>query len=348
MSTIPEDKGGGDSGANFSFLFVVTRSTATVSQLSQIVTYCIVMPLYLFLHLLTSPTNTASPSLLTGTVTADNNVATAFLAADPADLAAWAPAFALSYLLPSFLVIFPAPRFMSWTVKQYIMASWDLYAVPFKIFQILLAKYVFRKIYTSASGQRGVPVKTSTSGEPDKESLAEKKAETLGILRKTYLFAFLTAAVTHVISLTLSLSSVFFPAVFSSSLSSAVESKVYGGHSPYAFAPGNIFLPVSPFYTAQVKSPGEGLHHFLVWNMAVSNFAPVVWAGLQLWGAVVRMKERRVGEEHGKDGGKVKGKAVARGWNWEWLVEMIGAGVLGGPAGVAVWCLWRRDELVLG
>ncbi|CAL8581218.1 hypothetical protein XPA_006919 [Xanthoria parietina] len=326
----------------------VLAFTATVSQLSQIVTYCIVMPLYLFLHLLTSPTNTASPSLLTGTVTADNNVATAFLAADPADLAAWAPAFALSYLLPSFLVIFPAPRFMSWTVKQYIMASWDLYAVPFKIFQILLAKYVFRKIYTSASGQRGVPVKTSTSGEPDKESLAEKKAETLGILRKTYLFAFLTAAVTHVISLTLSLSSVFFPAVFSSSLSSAVESKVYGGHSPYAFAPGNIFLPVSPFYTAQVKSPGEGLHHFLVWNMAVSNFAPVVWAGLQLWGAVVRMKERRVGEEHGKDGGKVKGKAVARGWNWEWLVEMIGAGVLGGPAGVAVWCLWRRDELVLG
>ncbi|KAL9602647.1 MAG: hypothetical protein Q9179_002478 [Wetmoreana sp. 5 TL-2023] len=269
------------------------------------------MPFYCFLHVLNSPTNVALP-----TSTKDDRVHDLLI--EPAQLAAWAPAFTVSYLLPTILVTLPLPTYTSWTVLQYIIAWWEFYPVPFKVLQIVFARYVFGKTFTpSASSSTSAASKKHTS---QSQSLAVKKAETLYLLRQTYLFAASVAIITHIITLTLSLSTYFFPSLFST----AALTKI-------SLSPRNVFLPVSPFYHTPIKDLGEGLYHFLVWNMTVSNIAPFVWGLLQLRAAV-----ERNGRGHGWEG-----------WGWAWA-KVVGLVLIGGPSAAAVWCAWRKDELVLG
>lgn len=293
------------------FLSLLSHSTTIIGTLSQTITYGTILPFYLFLHLFTSPTNLGSPPSPSNDPTQD------FLI-DPAELAAWAPAFTISYLLPTILVMLPSPTYTSWSVHQYIMAWWEFYPVPFKM-QILLAKYVFSKTIAPPP-----VVTTSKNGASQSQSpaLAGKKAQTLRLLRYTYLFAASTALLTHVITLTLSLSTVFFPTLFS---------PLGGSSAAFSLAPKNVFIPVSPLYHTSVDNLGEGLYHFLVWNMTVSNVAPLLWGLVQLKGAV----ERKGGN------GEWEGWVVAG-------AKVVGLSLVGGPSAAAVWCCWRRDELVLG
>ncbi|KAL8780368.1 MAG: hypothetical protein Q9213_006512, partial [Squamulea squamosa] len=236
----------------------VISYTTIIGTLSQVVTYCTIMPLYLFLHVLKSPTN-----LLGSSSTATNDPSKDFLI-DPAELAAWAPAFTLSYLLPTFLVMLPSPKYTSWTVHQYIMAVWEFYPVPFKVLQVVLARYVFTKVLASSSPSSVVPAATVPAAASKKDAkssqsqppLAAQKATNLHLLRRTYLFAASVAIITHIITLTLALSTYFFPSLFSPAALSNIS-----------LLPSDVFLPVSPLQNTPVKNLGEGLYHFLVWNM---------------------------------------------------------------------------------
>ncbi|KAL8717473.1 MAG: hypothetical protein Q9225_005280 [Loekoesia sp. 1 TL-2023] len=301
----------------------VHQTTTIIGTLSQTITYCTIVPFYLFLHVLTSPTNLGPSS-----APSNGDPAQDFLI-DPAELAAWAPAFALSYLLPTFLVMLPSPKYTSWTIHQYIMAWWELYPIPFKILQLLLSRYIFARIYASSSP----PPLASTSLDQKKKASASRsqptaqkdnrKSQNLHLLRYTYLTAFAVAVLTHTITLTLSLSAYFFPSLFSSAPSASSP-------PPFSLHPKNIFIPVSPLYHTPINNLGEGLYHFLVWNMQVSNIAPLVWGLLQLRNAVER-----------------KGKEAWEGWAWAGA-KVLGCSVVGGPSAGAVWCVWKRDELVLG
>ncbi|KAI4182104.1 MAG: hypothetical protein L6R41_006198 [Letrouitia leprolyta] len=304
----------------FSASWIVTGieglRTTIIGTLSQTITYGTILPLYLFLHVLTSPTN-LGPSL-----PSPSDLTQDFLI-EPAELAAWAPSFALSYLLPTFLVILPSPQYTSWTVHQYIMAWWELYPVPFKIFQILLAKYVFKKIYTSSSS-------TTTTSESKKKSAtmsqpSSKKAQTLQLLRYTYLAAALISAFTHIITLTLSYSTYFFPSIFSAPSPPSTLKSLY--LSPFSLSPYSVFVPPSPFHSTPINNLGEGLYHFLLWNMQVSNFAPLVWGLLQYRNACAKKGEEWEGW------GVVVGKVAAV------------SAVAGQGASVA-WLAWKREEVV--
>ncbi|KAL8711250.1 MAG: hypothetical protein Q9220_004395 [cf. Caloplaca sp. 1 TL-2023] len=268
--------------------------TTIIGTLSQTITYGTIVPFFLFLHVLTSPTNlgpTTSPS---------EDPAVAFLI-EPTELAAWPIAFTLSYLIPTILVSLPSPKYTTFTTHQNIMALWEFYPIPFKIFQMLLARYFATLPYFKKQQQ---------------SSLSQRKATTLNLLRYTYIFAALVSSVSHIISLTLSLSSSLFPTLFTPTARSGLNFS-------------SIFIPVSPLYNASVNNLGDGLWHFLVWNMTASNIAPLLWALLQYRNACEKCG--RVWEGWGSVLGKVGGVA----------------GLLGPAAGTA-WVMWLRDSVVLG
>lgn len=78
-----------------------------------------------------------------------------------------------------------------------------------------------------------------------------------------------------------------------------------------------------------IKDAGEGLLHFLQWNMNMSNVAPVLWALILYRNAF----------EHG--GGQWEGWSVT-------LAKTVGVYLLGGSGVTMAWFMWRRDELILG
>ena len=185
------------------------------------------------------------------------------------------------------------------------MAIWTFYPIPFKILQLLLGRYLFAPILTPT-----VPSSGSS------KSSAQQRATTLALLKKTYAFIVLFAGVSHITTCALSISTVFFPSIFTAA-------------TVTNFSPSKVFLPVSPFYSTKVKDIGEGLWVFAGWNNAVSTAAPLFWGLVQLRNAA---------------------SAKKKGWEgWPIVLAKTGAiSAIGGPGVAFAWCLWKRDELVLG
>ena len=275
------------------------NSTTVVATLSQLTTYATILPLYLFLHLLTTPTSLGSV-----VTSSSKNIAEDFLV-EPAELAAWAPAFALSYGLLTVLVALPSPKITSFSTHQGFMAIWTFYPIAFKILQLLLARYLFAALFTPTASSSG-----------SSKSSAQQRATTLALLKKTYAFIAIIAGVSHIITLTLSFSTVFFPSIFTTD-------------TVTNFSPLKVFLPVSPFYSTKVENVGQGLWVFAGWNNAVSTAAPLLWGLVQLRNATSTKR---------------------KGWEgWPVVLAKIGAlSVIGGPGVAFAWCLWKRDEVVLG
>ncbi|KAI4193941.1 MAG: hypothetical protein LQ350_008062 [Teloschistes chrysophthalmus] len=307
-------------------------STVIAGTLAQSLTYSTIMPVYLGLHVLTSPTALSSPSPL----------AQDFFI-DPPALAAWAPAYALAYMLPTFLVALPAPKYFSWTTRQNIMAWWELYPIPFKIFQILLARYMFDKttgafIFPTSSS---APPSSSSSAVSKSSSsstttTASRKKTTLHLLQNFYLFAIAFSTVTHLITLTLTISPLLFPSLFSSTVVSALHSTP----SATSLRPTSVLIPSSPFSSVKVTTAGEGLWRLLVWNASISSIAPLIWGLLMVRNAFVvkAAGERSTGGAGGEGDGA---------WIW-FVVKVIGISAVAGPGSGVAWCLWERDTVVLG
>ncbi|KAL8793885.1 MAG: hypothetical protein Q9195_003504 [Heterodermia aff. obscurata] len=243
--------------------------TTIFGLIAQALTFGVTVPIYLSLHLLTSPTTLSSdPS--------------AFLI-DPAPLLAWPLAFTLSYLLPTLLVTLPS---LSYSIRQTFMAFWDLYPLGFKLLQLLL-----------------IPLLPSSN--------PKSKATTLRLTSYLYAYAALLSAIPHLITLTLSITPVVFPELFTPAARSSLS-----------FA--NIFVPVKPWHSNPVEHLGGGLWRFLVWNLLISGGAPMVWAGWRL-----------VGEGGGTGKGEVVGKMAA-------------LAIVGGPGAATAWAAWEREKIVLG
>ena len=277
------------------------RSTTIVGLLSQTITYGSILPLFLCLHLLTSPTG-LGPS----TSVHQSDGAVAALLVDPIEATAWPIAFTISYLLPTLLVSFQSPQYLSFNSRQIVMAFWELYPVPFKILQIVLTRWL--TTYLTASTKQSEATQRS------------KTQSSLRSLRNLYAFAALVGFTTHLISLTLSFSTMFFPSLFQPSICKH-------------FHPRTILLPTrSPLSTTTIEDAGEGLLHFLQYNMAISNIAPVLWALIQYRNAIALKAEKEWGL-----------------WDWAQCgFKAASLYILAGSGATVGWFMWQRDEMVIG
>lgn len=275
-----------------SYLIHEPPSTTIIGTIAQLSNFALILSLYLFLHHLTSPTS-LDPNRQS------HNDSVADLLVDPFEVAAWPIAFTLSYLVLTLLVALPSPTYTSFQTHQVLIAIWILYPIPLKIFQSLLSRWF------------------SGTLSPDKgyKSSTQRNARALSGLRYVYLLSIAVGAITHIVTLTISLSSIFFPALFNPDLRA--------GLSPIA-----VFLPVSPFSTKPVENPGDGLSNLLTWDMAITGTVSLIWGAVQYRNA------------H-------EGRMKWEGWSIP-LLKLSALTLVGGPASAFAAFMWARDEMVLG
>ncbi len=143
------------------------------------------MPLYLIIHLATSPT-------------VSSRVAKNY-AVDVPNLLSVPISLIIGFVLPSVLLSLPAPSVLSFDQKQTYIAYWQMFPIWFEILQQLFSFVLAKLLQTT--------LKSSTS--PQKQS-----RRTMEALRSVYIFALAIAGVTHVTAVMLSMTSMLFPALF--------------------------------------------------------------------------------------------------------------------------------------
>ncbi|CAG8234361.1 unnamed protein product [Penicillium salamii] len=193
--------------------------------MAQLKTFALWGPLYCGLHLATSITAT--------TPTVQNiRIPRIIQLAIPI-------AYAIGYVIPSVLMVLPAPMVISTDQKQIFIAIWQAWAISVGIITTLAFYLLSPWIKDDLpSDHRGV-----------------------------YAFAFVTATVPHLISWTISLASVVAPALFHDQYVQALcPSKVFELPSPW----DSVNFPV--------RDVSVGAHLFLRWDCLIGSTSILVWA----------------------------------------------------------------------
>ncbi|KAH8689516.1 hypothetical protein BGW36DRAFT_390989 [Talaromyces proteolyticus] len=245
---------------------------------AQVATFAVSTPLYLGLQLLGSNTSFQP--------TAKN------IAIPSAVVKSIPLIFVLAYQVPSLAMLIPAPGTITFDQKQLLIALWQ----PWPVYVSILTTVV--SLVCTSSGSDSSPSQLRKS------------------LRTVYTFALANASLNHVITWTISLTSVVKPEFFSEKYLSLLH-------------PSQVFGPYNPFANAdlQVQDIGQGVHIFLQWDFLAGTF------GVLFWAASVNALARS----------KVQGKI---GWIG-FLFKIANFLLLTGPVGTAVQLVWERDELVL-
>ncbi|GAD99560.1 conserved hypothetical protein [Paecilomyces variotii No. 5] len=202
---------------------------------AQLLTFAVTTPFYCGLHLATA-SYSVRPNF--NAVSVPRSV-----------LLALPVIFAITYFIPSGLMLVPAPEIFTYDQKQIIIALWQPWPV-YASFLAAIASVVLPAFISDNS--------TTAS----KQAVRQRKA-----LRGVYTFAFALGAIAHIASWTISLSTVLAPAIFSEKYAHDLHpTKVFQATLPWA----NTDLRVS--------SVAEGVHLFLQWDFAVGATAILLWA----------------------------------------------------------------------
>ncbi|KAJ5652433.1 hypothetical protein N7507_009859 [Penicillium longicatenatum] len=195
-------------------------------------------------------------------------------------------AYAIGYVIPSILMALPAPSVISTDQKQIFIAVWQAWAISVGC------------ITTLAFYLLGPWTRDDVSTDH----------------RGVYAFAFVYAAVPHLISWTISLATVVAPALF---------------HDRYvqALHPSKVFLLPSPWNSAfPVEDVSIATHHFLRWDCLIGS------ACMQIWAVTLYVRACRVG-----------GEPI----NWSVFgANIVLLTILAGPIGSAVALMWERDNII--
>lgn len=210
--------------------------------LAQSIAFTIIGPIYLWLHLITSPTNLKSSEKKRTDLTTSTLASTSDLQALPISIT-------LGYVVPAIMMCLPSPTFTSFETHQIWMSIWQVFPIWVAIFQITLSK-LFSIVY---------PV------ESKYHLAAERNAHLISQLRRVYLFAFIFSSITHIAAWTLSISSLLFPALFNPTI------------LPYLH-PRRCFLPPIPTSSETTPNLGEGFLNFLLYDEYIGLLATLIWA----------------------------------------------------------------------
>lgn len=134
------------------------------------------------------------------------------------------------------------------------------------------------------------------------------------LLYSAYWFAFASTSISHLATLaTIAVQSIL-PSVFSPLALDTLTLK-------------EVFIPPNFQNPGPMKSMAAGIHNFFQYDQYVGSTAALAWA------VAIRFNARK-SEMSFKD--------------WAWLVgELIGVGIVAGPAGALVAVMWNRDESIL-
>ncbi|KAJ5826057.1 hypothetical protein N7474_003195 [Penicillium riverlandense] len=196
--------------------------------------------------------------------------------------------FVIGFMVPTNAMVLPAPALISVDLKQIAIAIWQPWPAYVSILATL-SYFVLSPLFPN------------------------NHRASMSSLRWVYAFAFFNAAVPHLVSWTVSLSSVLVPAIYNDRFLDALH-------------PANVFSVPLPWSGQTVDTVAEGVHFFLRWDYMIGSAGILLWA-LKLY--------------------TVAHKQILSTVCWSGLLLKVGLlTVFAGPAGAAVELMWERDELV--
>ena len=208
------------------------------------------------------------------------------------NLAGIAISMILGFVLPTILMSLPAPSIIDYDVKQWLMTFWQFFPVW-------------------VSAVQGVVPYLLPSFE---EGNIESNAKMLRSMRGLYAGLLTMAGIGQASTMTLILTSKFFPGLFASE---------YNG----VFNLPNVFLPAVVSPSTKMPSIGAGALLLLQYDHLIGS------TSVALWSTVLFVNTYRNGATH---------QSVA--------LMIIGGVImmaLTGPLGYATACVWARDELII-
>lgn len=172
--------------AQFSVAFAHTYSSIAIWGLMvQTMAYAVIIPIYLIIHLSTSPT------------VVPNHVSDFDI--DLPNIASIPLAMFVGYLLPTILMSLPAPSILGFGQKQTLMAIWQAFPLWVAILQQILPLIMLGFIdATKKSPKSQVPLQSCS----------------MGVLRTLYIGLLIIAGVSQISTATLLVTSKWFPDLF--------------------------------------------------------------------------------------------------------------------------------------
>ena len=249
-------------------------------------TFAVFMPIHLAIHLSTSPTVSSRKAK-------DFAVKIPSLLSIPISLA-------IGFIVPAVALALPAPSISTFDQKQNWIAGWQVFPIWAEILQETFS-FFFAKL------SRSQPKSSQASRDLD--------TKTIQALRMVYIFGLSIAGITRIFTLSLSLTSVLLPSIFTPEYRGTLN-------------PSNVFQPTSILPSKMVASVGEGATQLLVYDEFCGSVALLVWSMALL---VTKYSETR------PLGLSTTAKLLA---SSAVLVPLFGT------CGCAVAFTWARDELV--
>lgn len=288
----------------------------TVGLIFQNITYAVTVPLYLFIHLLTSPI--AKPS--------SGTHANSVLLISSLDLKILPLSITLAYIVPSILMGLDAPSQVSGHTHQKLIAFWQ----PFPIWTVII-QWTLRSFFQFIGSE--------VSSRDSKQAPAPQGASYLSSVKHVYYFALTLCVLTHL------------PVLLIALVPASVIADILPKLSPYASLNFfDIYVPYFPFpLTHRVSDLANGTHTFLQWDLATGSTALLLWAIVLYRNATTEktivdpdtnLSSHQIREMRTGEGNRVGALSIE-------LMAKIGVWTLiAGPIGAATVLIWERDEIV--
>ena len=157
---------------------------------------------------------------------------------------------AVGFIVPAVALALPAPSILTYDQKQNWIAAWQLFPIWLEVLQQTLS-FLFAKLLGSGPKSSQIPRGLDN--------------QTMKALRMVYVFVLIIAGITKITTLSLSLTSVLFPSIFTPE---------YRG----VLIPSNVFKPASISPSKMMASVGEGATQTLLYDEACGSVALLVWS----------------------------------------------------------------------
>lgn len=196
--------------------------------------------------------------------------------------------FVIGFMVPTSMMVLPAPDLISVDFKQIAIAIWHPWPAYVSILTTV-AYYVLSPFFSN------------------------NHRASMSSLRWVYAFAFVNAALSHLVSWVLSLATVIVPILFKERVLESLH-------------PAKVFEIPIPWSGVKVDTVAHGVHYFLRWDYMIGSAGVLIWA-LTMYTVAHRQILSTV--------------------SYTGLLVKVGLlTALAGPTGAAVELMWERDELV--
>jgi len=271
------------------------------------------VPLYLLLHLLTSPVAKAFPG----------SYANSVLLISPWDLRILPISISLGYVVPTIAMALPFPSKLSNVTHQHLIALWQAFPIWTTIIHITLRScctFARDKLVRKTSEMPSIALGTSYLNEAG----------------HVYRFILMLCMITHIPIMLVTL----------------IPSWVYPESAQRIIALSqngffDVYLSGFPRFDYQIPSLAAGVHRFLQWDLYGSAGACLVWAVYLYQNATVEKKIVDPNTGLPKYGELMSGETVRRHTVFRKLFfKIILWTIVAGPMGATTVLLWDRDAIV--